>query len=74
MKNVKWVLISILTCLLFILSCDDDSNILVPDTEDTSYNFAYEDSILLTLLESCTLQTFRSAQSMEQVSDNFVTA
>mgnify|MGYP003507246022 FL=1 len=46
MKNVKWVLISIFTCLMFFFTCDDDSNSLVPDTEDTSYNFAYEDSIL----------------------------
>ena len=46
MKNVKWVLLGIFTCLIFFFSCDDDSNILIPDSEDTSYNFAYEDSIL----------------------------
>lgn len=46
MKNVKWALICIFTCLMFFFACDDDSNSLVPDPEDTSYNFAYEDSIL----------------------------
>ena len=43
MKNVRWVLVSIFTCLIFFHSCDD-SNPLIP--EDTSYNVAYADSIL----------------------------
>ncbi len=56
MKYIRIVLISILTYLLFFVSCDEKNGNLIQDPpinddstyvpEDTTYNFAYEDSIL----------------------------
>jgi len=56
MKNTTIVFISILTYLILLVSCDKESGNLIQDPqisddsthtpEDTTYNFAYEDSIL----------------------------
>lgn len=56
MSNSKIVFISLLTYFIFLVSCDNESGNLVQDPpisddsthtpEDTTYNFAYEDSIL----------------------------
>jgi len=44
MKNRTLVLFIIAICFMLLVSCDSDS--ITPEPEDTSYNFAYEDSIL----------------------------
>jgi Tol biopolymer transport system component len=44
MKNETLVLFIIAVCCILLISCDSDS--ITPEPEDTSYNFAYEDSIL----------------------------
>ena len=56
MKNAKYVFICILTIsILLLVSCVNESGSLIQDPivddsthipEDTTYNFAYEDSIL----------------------------
>jgi TolB protein len=46
MNNLKWALFGIITCLLLLVSCNDKDGFVTGPPEDTSFNSAYEDSIL----------------------------
>jgi len=54
MRKTKWICLIILVCILLLISCDSDNSLSPPSNvpEDSTYNFAYEDSILMNSINS----------------------